>query len=429
MFIIKKIYNNNENKNINLYLFLFCLVILFYSSIYILSFIKVVNFWSFSQSFISYTEGFIKRGMFGTIMLFFENAFNIRPRTFFASFYIFFYSLNIFLFFKLIKKYLENKLLLIFLALCPTLIMFPFNDLGGYQRLDVLSITGILLHSLIAQRFFNFQINSNQYNKILNLLILPFLVISILFHEIQLISLPFHFFVTLNINNINFKQTIRKYLLFFIPLFLILFIYPDDVSLKKLEELVNNRGIWMDAYLFHTKNIGFDHYMYELKTNLLIIYNFKIHLAMVILAVFPFYIILYYLDKNEYLKSINPINYFFFTLSVTPFLLGLLIGDFGRWVNIMSFVAFGYLVQFPLKKSLKSFEFLSREFSKLFLNIILISIVTFYIFFIRIPHCCNLQKNEINLYGGIVSKTIAITNVVLRNTDNKDFNLDSRFKN
>ena len=150
---------------------------------------------------------------------------------------------------------------------------------------------------------------------------------------------------------------------------------------------------------------------------------------MVLLAVFPFYIILYYLDKNEYLKSINPINYFFFTLSVTPFLLGLLIGDFGRWVNIMSFVAFGYLVQFPLKKSLKSFEFLSKEFSKLFVNIILISIVTFYIFFIRIPHCCDLQKNGINLYGGIISKTIAITNVVLRNTDNKDFNLDLRFKN
>ncbi len=429
MFTIKKLYNNKENKNINLYLFLFCLVFLFYSSIYILSFVKVVNFWSFSQSFISYTEGFIKRGMFGTIMFFFENAFNISPRTFFASFYVFFYSLNIFLYFKLIKKYLENKLLFIFLALCPTLIMFPFNDLGGYQRLDVLSITAILLHSLIAQRFFNFQINSNQYDKILNFLIFPFLLISILFHEIQFISLPFHFFVTLSINKINFRQTIKKYLLFFIPLFLILFIYPDDASIKKLEDLVNNRGIWIDAYLLHTKNIGFELLLYELKTNLLIIYNFKIHLAMVLLAVLPFYLILYYLDKNKYLKSIKPINYLFFILSVLPFLLGLILGDFGRWVNIMSFVAFGYLVQFPLKKSLKSFEFLSKEFSKLFVNIILISIVTFYIFFIRIPHCCDLQKNGINLYGGIISKTIAITNVVLRNTDNKDFNLDLRFKN
>ena len=429
MFTIKKIYNNEKNKNINLYLFLFCLVILLYTSIYILSFIKVVNFWSFSQSFISYTEGFIKRGMFGTIMLFFENAFGISPRTFFASFYIFFYSLNIFLYFKLIKKYSENKLLLIFLALCPTLIMFPFNDLGGYQRLDVLSITAILLHSLAAQKFYNFEINHYQYNKILNFYILPFLIISIFFHEIQLISLPFHFFVTLKINNINIKKTVIKYLLFVIPLLSILFVYPDEISLKKLEELVKNRGIWMDAYLFHSKNIGFDHYIYELKTNLLIAYNLKIHLAMILFAVFPFYIILYYLDKNKYLKSINPINYFFFTISVLPFLLGLLIGDFGRWVNIMSFVAFGYIAQYPLSKSLKSFKLLNKEFYKLFLNTILIFMIIFYVFFIRIPHCCNLQKNGINLYGGVVSKTIAITNVVLGNSDNKYYNLDSRFKN
>jgi len=250
-----------------------------------------------------------------------------------------------------------------------------------------------------------------------------------LFHEIQLISLPFHFFVTLNINRIDFKKSIKKYLIFFIPLILVLFVYPDEVSLKKLKELVYNRDIWLDAYLFHTKNIGLDHYMYELKRNLLNIYNFKIHLAMVLLAVIPFYIILYYLDKNKYLKNINPKNYFFLILSVLPFLLGLLIGDFGRWVNIMSFVAFGYLAQFPLSQSLQSFEFLSKEFSKLFLNLILIFIIIFYIFFIRIPHCCDLQKQRINLYGGIVTKTIAITNVVLGSTNNKNFNLDSRFKN
>ena len=429
MFTIKKIYNNEKNKNINLYLFLFCLVILFYTSIYILSFIKVVNFWSFSQSFISYTEGFIKRGMFGTIMLFFENAFGISPRTFFASFYIFFYSLNIFLYFKLIKKYSENKLLLIFLALCPTLIMFPFNDLGGYQRLDVLSITTILFHSLTAQKFFNSQINLNQYNKILNFIIFPFLLISIFFHEIQLISLPFHFFVTLNINKINLKQTIKKYFLFLIPLFLILFIYPDETSLKKLEELVNDRGIWMDAYRLHTKNIGIDHYMHELKINLLITYNFKIHLLMVMLAVVPFFIILYYFDKNKYLNNINSINYLFLIISASPFLLGLFIGDFGRWVNLMSFVSFGYFAQFPLNQRLKNFEILNKEFSRLFLNIFFVFIIFFYVFFIRIPHCCNLQKHGINLYGGIVNKTIAITNVVLGNTKNKNFNLDSRFKN
>ena len=95
----------------------------------------------------------------------------------------------------------------------------------------------------------------------------------------------------------------------------------------------------------------------------------------------------------------------------------------------MSFVSFGYFAQFPLNQRLKNFEILNKEFSRLFLNIFFVSIIVFYVFFIRIPHCCNLQKHGINLYGGIVNKTIAITNVVLGNTKNKNFNLDSRFKN
>ena len=63
--------------------------------------------------------------------------------------------------------------------------MFPFNDLGGYQRLDVLSITSILMHSLFAQKFYKKEISLNSYNKFLYFLIFPFMVISILFHEIQ----------------------------------------------------------------------------------------------------------------------------------------------------------------------------------------------------------------------------------------------------
>ena len=98
MFDNKKLKYAEVSKNNYLYLFLFFLIILFYTSIYILSFSKVVNFWSFSQSFMNYSEGFIKRGRFGTIMLFFENTFSIRPKIFFSSFFVFFYSLNIFLF-------------------------------------------------------------------------------------------------------------------------------------------------------------------------------------------------------------------------------------------------------------------------------------------------------------------------------------------
>ena len=115
MIFLKK-YFDNKNKNIHIYLFFLFSVILFYLSIYILSFLKIVNFWSYSQSFMSYSEGFIKRGMFGSLILIFENNFNITPRIFFSSFYVLFYTLNIFLFFSLIRKYSQNLLLLFFFS-------------------------------------------------------------------------------------------------------------------------------------------------------------------------------------------------------------------------------------------------------------------------------------------------------------------------
>ena len=130
------------------------IVFLMYFSIYYLSLIKVVNFWSFSQAHINYSEGFIKRGLFGTLMLFSEKYLNIQTKSFFSIFFIFFYTINILIFFLLLKKYLSNKLLFIFIAFSPTLLIFPYNDLGGYQRLDILSIISILFHSLVAQYFY-----------------------------------------------------------------------------------------------------------------------------------------------------------------------------------------------------------------------------------------------------------------------------------
>ena len=105
----------------------------------------------------------------------------------------------------------QQRFLFVFIALSPTLIMFPFNDLGGYQRLYVLSITIILVHALISQSYYKKKIDTNVYQKILFFFIFPFIFISTLFHEIQLFSLPFHFLVTWNILKGNFFNTLKKY--------------------------------------------------------------------------------------------------------------------------------------------------------------------------------------------------------------------------
>ncbi len=419
---------NYKFTNNHLFIFLLLFVLLMFSSIFVLSYLKIVNIWSFSQAHVNYSEGFIKRGLFGTLMFFFEEKFYLPTKIFFSSFFMFFYLLNIFLFFALIKKYLSNKLLFIFLALSPTLIMFSFNDLGGYQRLDVLSIAAILIHALISQKYYEKKIDLNFYQKILFYFIFPFIFISILFHEIQLFSLPFHFFVTWNILKDNFFSIIKRYLIFLIPIYLVFFIYPDPESIILMEKNIGGRGIYSSALLFHTKNIGLVHYLHEININILNINNLKMHLLMILLATTPFILILLYFNKLNLLISDNEINYKFIFFVTFPFLAGLLIGDFGRWINIMSFTAFGYMSQFPLKFKLNDFKLFNDEIYKFIVNFILLSLTIFYLFFIRIPHCCNLEKLNINLYGGIVNKGISIINVLFNSEEGGLYDLDARFK-
>ena len=419
---------NYKFTNNHLFIFLLLFVLLMFSSIFVLSYLKIVNIWSFSQAHVNYSEGFIKRGLFGTLMFFFEEKFYLPTKIFFSTFFIFFYLSNIFLFFALIKKYLSNKLLFIFLALSPTLIMFSFNDLGGYQRLDALSITAILIHALISQKYYEKKIDLNFYQKILFYFIFPFIFISILFHEIQLFSLPFHFFVTWNILKENFFSIVKRYLIFLIPIYLVFFIYPDSESIILMEKNIGERGIYSSAFLFHTKNIGLVHYLNEININILNINNFKMHLLMILLATTPFVLILLYFNKLNLLTSDNEINYKFIFFVTFPYLAGLLIGDFGRWINIMSFTAFGYMSQFPLKGKLNDFKLFSDEIYKFIVNFILLSLTIFYLFFIRIPHCCNLEKLNINLYGGIVNKGISIINVLFNSEEGGLFDLDARFK-
>lgn len=421
-----KIQKNLKNNNNYILYMCFFLVFLLYLSIFFLSSFKIVNFWSFSQAHISYSEGFIKRGLFGTIMFFFEKNFNVSTRNFFSIFHIVFYSTNIFLFFKLIKKYLSNKLLFIFFVFCPSLILFPFNDLGGYQRLDVLSITTMLIHSIIAESYYEKKINIVNYERFLFFILFPFIFVSILFHEIQIISLPLHFFITYGILNNRFSKTVKNYLFFLVPIFCVYFLYPNETSLIKLSQSVEQREIWIGAYLFHTKNLGLDHYINEIKINILTIYNFKLHLLMVFFSTIPFIIIFKYLKRNRIFLYYNKSNIFFFIVS--PFFLGLIIGDFGRWVNLMSFAAFTYLSQFPLRKKLNDFKIYDKDIYKYFINLLILFIVIFYIFSIRIPHCCNLEEKNLNLFGGIIDKSTAIIKIILNFSEDDIYNLDKRFK-
>ena len=88
-------------------------------------------------------------------------------------------------------------------------------------------------------------------------------------------------------------------------------------------------------------------------------------------------------------------------LAIFPLLVSLFpIGDTGRWINIISFISFSFFAQFPFLKNTADNFFPSFSYKSLPI-IILVFICCF---FIRLPHCCNLEEKGINIWGGLSKK-------------------------
>ena len=77
-------------KNKALFYILFFFVLSLFTYLFYLSTQYIINFWTFSQAHINYSDGFVKRGLFGTIALYLENKFKVEFITSFNLFFIIF---------------------------------------------------------------------------------------------------------------------------------------------------------------------------------------------------------------------------------------------------------------------------------------------------------------------------------------------------
>jgi hypothetical protein len=405
----------------------FIFVLSLFTSVFVLSFIKIVNSWTFSQAHVNYFNGYLKRGLFGTLMLSIEQITNISAKKLFSIFFIILTTVNIILFFLLIKKYIKNYLLFIFFALNPTLILFQFNDLGGYQRFDSLSIFLILLHSLLSFNVSIKKINIKFYTKILYLVIFPIFIISLLIHEIVAFSIFFHIYLTFKtIKNKNLRNIFSYFFLFSIIFFILIF-PQNNLAIEKLRELANERELFFEAIEYASSFSNIKSYIIEFKQNFFIAYNVIIHFFFIFIATLPLTLFLTYLKNNKYLKS-NKLDLIISFLILSPYLSFFAIGDAGRWISLMSFTSLSIFYQYRLSRKISNPSFINFDFKKKILYLIILTTVFILCFFIRLPHCCNLKEKKITIWGGISYKTYALTKILRK--DNDDFyNIDKRFKN
>ena len=126
--------------------------------------------------------------------------------------------------------------------------MFSFNDLGGFQRFDAISIFVMLLHSLYACNH-NLKNDVNLYKKKLFFVIFPIILISSFIHEIIVWSLPLHVLITLNSTKENFKKIISYYLFFLIPIIIIFFAPVHDEVVQKMINDLSSRNLFVEAII------------------------------------------------------------------------------------------------------------------------------------------------------------------------------------
>lgn len=320
----------------NIYNLTFLLFFLIFSTYFYSSFNLVLgDNWAYNELFINYSSGVIRRGLLGTIFLFFHENYGISPLKFFSTIFLILYTFQIFIYYLILKKYKENNLFLL-VIFCPALILFNIYDINTYYVKDVFINLAILFHCLYIIKIQN-QFNEKRYNKFLLICILPVLIINILNHETQVFFLGTHILLTLYVYNKNNKplnRIVYSYAITLLPL-LIIILNPGnfdrlDVINKSIEtfgaeanqQLAGNINLAIGGFLkwhFFFQEIG----------------GFVNFLFCFILSIFLFYTSFSILIANKILKlnsKINKIYLLFFIPCLALFILAL---DYGRVLNLI----------------------------------------------------------------------------------------------
>ena len=408
----------------NYYLIILLYILVAFTSVYIFSLFKIINVWTYTESHINYSEGLVRRGLFGTIMIASNKYLNIPIKYFFSTFFYLFTLINIFIFFALIKEYSKNFIIFTFLSLNPALILFSFYDLGGYARFEIITITTVLLHAYFVKKFNQGLLNEKKYIEKLQFIILPLIVIIIFISDTMLFLIPYHVLLSSNVfyekNNLNKK--IYLYLLLLIPTYLII-THPLTLDLiKSIFNNLNNKNN-LDFWIF--ESIANNSIISRLQIEGGYMFTFEniiIYLPIFLIFLVPIVIFFNYLN---YKKNIHLKNNLLVILSIAPiFLLFPIARDWGRWMHIIIITLFAYYSQFPLlKKNLNSN--IKSNSKKIFLTFVTVIFLFLYSFFIRIPHCCNLEKLNLTIYGGAVEKIKVLYDM----TFIKKIDVNQRFRN
>tara|TARA_B100001996_G_scaffold382777_1_gene375655 strand:- start:497 stop:1798 length:1302 start_codon:yes stop_codon:yes gene_type:complete len=342
--------------------------------------------WAYNELFINYSSGFIRRGLLGSIFIKLNDSYGIQPLSFFSSIFIILYSLQIYLYFNILKKFQNFKLLYLLIIFSPALILFTIYDQTVYLVKDIFTNLSILVHVLyLVSKKNNFTIK--KYNNFLILIIIPFLFINILNHENQFFFISVHFLLSKYIyESKNSKSNERKYIYYLIPFipFTILLFNPGDWDkLEIISNSVSKFGVTINDQLAGNINLAIGgfikwHFMYHDINSFINLFICLILTLFLIFTIFHYFIKKNIFILNNSLKK-NYLIYFFPSFFLFIFAL-----DHGRNINLILTHLISFYLVLNINQTKLKIHY-NNVINNFFLKNLLLIFLFFYIFLWFLP--------------------------------------------
>lgn len=374
-----------KNSNIIYYKSLFILISIFFLSKIYISYGEILgDDWAYNNLFINYSAGFVRRGLLGEIFLQSNELFNIGPLYFFTTILFFAYFLQIFFFYKILKKYSDYKFFVTIIILSPVLLLFYIYDLNVFLSQDVLINLTILFHVFIVNK----NVDEKKYKKKLLFILIPLLTLNLINHENQAFFIPFHLLVTLYFFNnkvdglLNIK-CLKIYLILLIPIIILLttsgsfeklFIIKDSIS--KFDATVYDQF----AGNFNLAIGGFIkwHFFYH------DVFDFIRLFFCFSLSIFLIYVCFDYFIKSKIIYISDSLASKYLLVILPSFTILLIMLDHGRSLHLLSMHIISFYLLLNVNKIKLNVLWLKIN-KNFFLSKILVLFSIFYLSFWHLP--------------------------------------------
>ena len=335
--------------------------------------------WGYDEFLINYSEGFVRRGFPGTILLATYEALGVPPLALLYALLITIILLITFLVFNQLRslKLLGDIPFLLILA-NPTLILFATSQ-DTFLRKDWFITLGLLLHGAISMRIKLNTLKSRHYEIFLLLLIVYLILIS-LSHEVNIFFIPIHIFMILqNAKIFLIKNKSYKFICTLIAsqipiLFLTIVFHGNPEMQSSMSESLPNALVPGIENHPAIKALGWS--FQENLTYVALMLNFNtISFYVAIFICGPGLIFWHTLRHSLRLHKMI-LTYLLF-LQILLLIFG---WDWGRWISLISFCLIG-LIPFALPekkpKPIKHRFKLDREYriKNIFVKLLLITIL------------------------------------------------------